>query len=185
VVIVDPKARLTLTGWPVVVGGAAFGRAYPRQARLIWRPSPGLPTKAPRGRPSQRTEFDAVCAAIFRTGETALYVDEVMILADANDQPPAFNAILTMGRELGIPTWCATQRPTRIPPTVISEAEHVIVFALHRAKDRETVADNIGADVGIPRHRHGYLYWSPSLTGPVECAPLERGQARSGVNPRS
>lgn len=177
VVIVDPKARLVLAGWPIVVGARAFEAAYPKHPRLVWRPAPTLPIKAPRGRPSQRTEFNDVCARIFKTGNTALYVDEVMLLADANDQPIAFNAILTMGRELRIPTWCATQRPSRIPPTVISEAEHVIVFALHRSKDRETVADNIGADVGIPKHRHGYLYWSPALTAPIECAPLDRVHA--------
>lgn len=167
VVLVDPKAVLALPGWPIVTG-AAFARAFPREPRVIWRPTPGLAL------PAQFAEFDSVCRRIFELGQTTLYVDEVSLVASHTRQPPWFNAIHQQGRQRGIGAWVATQRPRRIPPTVIAESEHAIIFRLNLRADRDLVAENIGAEVGVPSLPFGYLYWHAGLTAPVECAPLDR-----------
>jgi phage tail protein X len=174
-VLVDPKGRAVMDGWPVHYGVAAFRGAWPATPRVIVRPGAGE---------NRRDWLDAVCWHIYRHGETALGVDEVIGVVDANRAAAGFDAVLTQGRELGITALVCTQRPSRIPPTIVSEADHLFVFTLNLADDRRRVSETIGPYASPADRSFRYVYWSGSVDRPIECAPLtvrpvNRGEAGS------
>lgn len=163
-VLVDPKGRATLADWPIVYGSAAFQKAWPVTPRIIVRPGAGE---------DRRRWLDAIAWHVFRTGETAFNLDDTMGVVSANQSAPGLEAILGQGRELGITGIVCTQRPTRIPPAIMSEADHIFVFTLNKRDDRETVSETIG-DYSGPAVWHGFVYWTGDLTAAVDCRPLDR-----------
>jgi hypothetical protein len=174
-VLLDPKGRASMDGWPVVYGVAAFVRAWPSTSpRIVVRVGPGE---------DRREWLDKCCWHIYRHGETGVGVDEVVGIVDANRRSPGFDAVQTQGRELGITCLTCTQRPRGVPPTILSEADHVMVFALNRADDRAAVAETTGP---YPEPRSGtfcYAYWSPALDRPIECAPIHRTGSGAPATP--
>lgn len=161
----DPKGRATLGDWPIVYGSAAFTKAWPATTpRIIVRPGPG----------EDRHRWLDDCAwHVFRTGETAFALDDTMGVVSANRSSPGLDACHGQGREIGITSYTCTQRPSKIPPAIMSECDHVFVFTLNRRDDRETVADIIG-DYSGPAVWHGFVYWHGTLTNAVDCRPLSR-----------
>lgn len=162
-VLVDPKGRAALDGWPVVYGIPAFLRAWPATPRVIVRPGAGE---------DRRAWLDRIAWHVYRHGETAFGADEVIGVVDANRRAPGFDALLTQGRELGITALICTQRPRGVPPTILSEADHLFVFALNREDDRRAVAETIGPYASPVAGTFRYVYWSPAVDRPIECAPL-------------
>lgn len=161
-VLVDPKGRATLDDWPIVYGAEAFVRAWPATPRIIARVGPGE---------DRRKWIDRVMWHVWATGETAVALDETIGVVDANRGSSGVDAVWSQGRELGITAYVCTQRPSKIPPVIISEAEHVFVFRLNRRDDRELVADTIGPYNASPGP-FAFTYWSERLTGAVDCPPL-------------
>ena len=94
-------------------------------------------------------------------------------VVSANQGAPGLEACLGQGREIGITGIVCTQRPTRVPPAIMSEADHVFVFTLNRRDDRDTVSETIG-DYSGPAVWHGFVYWHGDLTQAVDCRPLDR-----------
>lgn len=115
------------------------------------------------------------CRRAYQVGSCALAVDELAGIASASDPPVWLDVIQSRGRDPGpqgpITAYIASQRPRRIPLTVISEAEHVFCFDLNVPADRAYMADIFGA-WWKPASKHGYLYWRPDLGAPIECAPI-------------
>lgn len=162
--LLDPKGRATLDDWPIVYGSAEFLKAWPASPRIILRPGPGE---------DRRKWLDASCWHVFRHGETALNLDDTMGVVSANQSAPGLDACLGQGREIGITGIVCTQRPSKIPPAIISEADHFFVFVLNRRDDREAAAETIG-DYGQPSVKYAFVYWNETLTGAVDCRPLDR-----------
>jgi hypothetical protein len=165
-VLVDPKGRAAMPGWPVVYGSAAFVKAWPATPRIVVRPGPGE---------DRRKWFDAVCWHVYRVGETAIGVDEVAGVASATKPSTGLDVVLMQGRELGITAYVCTQRPRRIPPAILSEVDHVLVFTLQRRDDVEAVAEVIGDYPSPPFGSFRFVYWSGDLTAPIESQPLQVG----------
>lgn len=163
----DPKRRLYLAGWEPLEGMTAAVR--------------GWPTGWPRviGRPAMledpREWLMACCRRAYQVGSCAVAVDELAGLAGANDPPSWLDMLLQRGRDPGpqgpITTIVASQRPRKIPVTVISEAEHVFCFDLSVPADRAYMGDIFGA-WWSPGQRHGALYWRPDMARPVELEPI-------------
>lgn len=162
-VLIDPKGRAVMDGWGTSYGVADFVRRFPAEPRLVLRPGPGE---------DRRTWLDRVCWHVYRHGETALGVDEVIGVVDANKRAAGFDACMTQGRELGVTGLVCTQRPRGVPPTIISEADHLFVFALNREDDRRAVAETTGPYPNPPAGTFRFVYWAPALDRPIECAPL-------------
>lgn len=162
----DPKRRLYLPGWQALEGIAAIGAGWPSGwPRVIGRPAL---------MEDDRTWLDACCRRAYQVAACAVLVDELAGLATASDPPEWLNRLLTRGRDTErgpITTFVCTQRPRRIPLTVISEAEHVFVFELNLRSDRAYVAEVIG-DIWKPQFEHSALYWRPELDRPVELLPI-------------
>lgn len=163
-VLVDPKGRAVMDGWPILAGSGAFTRAWPATPRAVVRLGPGE---------DRRGWLDAIAWHVYRHGESAFALDETRGLVDSNRRSLGLDAILTQGRELGITALVCTQRPVRIPPELISEADRFAVFSLQRADDVAAIAEVIG---DYPQPRFGtfrYAYWDAALDRPIECAALE------------
>lgn len=161
-VLVDPKGRAALDDWPIVYGSAAFSATWPATPRVIVRPGPGE---------DRRDWLNKIMWLIWSTGETGVCLDETIGVVDANRGSSGLDAVWSQGRELGITALVCTQRPSKIPPVIISEAEHVFVFRLNRADDRDAVSDTIGPYQTQPAE-HSFSYWSERLTAAVDCPPL-------------
>jgi hypothetical protein len=161
-VLVDPKGRASVDDWPIVYGSSAFLRAWPATPRIVVRTGPGE---------DRRKWIDAIMWHVWATGETAVALDETIGVVDANRGSSGVDAVWSQGRELGITAYVCTQRPSKVPPVIVSEAEHVFVFRLNRRDDRDLVADTIGPYNAAPAP-FAFTYWSERLTGAVDCPPL-------------
>lgn len=167
VILADPKGRAHLGDAPVVYGVPAL-RAYLRQLgpassfRVIARPAPA----------EDRADWlNGVCRLAYELGELAIGIDEVVGIASSSRPVRWLDAVLTQGRELGVSAVVCTQRPKRIPPTLLSEADHVLVYRLARQDDRDAVEEVTGP-FAPATERHGFVYWTGELEAAVTCRPL-------------
>jgi len=81
---------------------------------------------------------------VYLRKNTRLFVDEAYAITGGTNPSFHFQACLTRGRERGISTIIATQRPSRIPLITLSEAEHFYIFRLQLLKDRQRVEELTG-----------------------------------------
>lgn len=100
-------------------------------------------------RPDYREAVDSVAQDsffewVYLRQHTRLFVDEAYAITGGTNPSFHFQACLTRGRERGISTIIATQRPHRIPLVTLSEAEHYYIFRLQLLKDRQRVEEITG-----------------------------------------
>lgn len=88
-----------------------------------------------------RVAHERVLWWIYLRGNTMLYIDEVYTYATGSDLPDALFAIITRGRSRNVGGIFATQRPSRIPLVVLSEARCAFIFRLMLAKDRKRIEE--------------------------------------------
>lgn len=119
----------------------------------------------------EREWADRLCRHAYYVERCAVALDELPAGTDANRPLQWLGVLLRRGREAGITTYVATQRPMDIPLTILSEAEHVFVFDLNLEGDRRRIREVIG-DYPEPAHRHGFAYWRPDLAAAVACDPI-------------
>lgn len=74
-------------------------------------------------------------------GNTLVYVDEASRVIRGSNPPPGYAACIQLGRERGVGTWHATQRPARVPIVLLSESEHIFSFRLRHPEDAARIAD--------------------------------------------
>lgn len=136
VVVCDPKRRIDWKGYRLVTSLKEITSLDPvKERRIIYRPSFDVLKYWGRG----DDEVERFFEFIYRRGNTTLYVDEAYLVTRGEDMPDYYHACLTQGRELGIETWTATQRPMNIPQVIMSEAEHAYIFRLKMPQDRRKV----------------------------------------------
>lgn len=166
VVVLDPKRRFTSSGYETLTTLSAVTKS--KNERLIYRPQHDVL----RDWQDSDGDIERFFEWIFKRGNTTLYVDEAYLVTQGDNLPRYYHACLAQGRELGIATWSATQRPMRVPQVILSEAEHVYTFRLQLPQDRGKVE----AVTGLDRHLIGALskyefYYSPadeSKVGPLK-----------------
>lgn len=112
---------------------------YAEEKRIIYRP----PLYEERNPQAQDAFFEWV---YFRKN-TRLYIDEAYAILGGTN--PSFHllACLSRGREKGVSTLIATQRPRRIPFAFMSEAEHYYIFKLQMPEDMQRVYEITGLKV--------------------------------------
>lgn len=167
VIVLDPKRRADYGGWAIVEGAHAGGREWPRHhERIIARP---LPME------DERAWADHLCRAAYYVGSCAVGLDETAGIATETSPLPHLELLLKRGRDPGpqgpITTYVATQRPRRVPVSLLSEADVALIFDLNMPADRDFIREVIGA-YERPRIRHGFWYWTPDLDAAIECEPL-------------
>lgn len=109
------------------------------EPRLIYRP----PYTEERDPDAQERFFEWV----YWRYRTRLYVDEAYAILGGTNPSFHLQACITRGRERGISTLIATQRPKRIPLIFLSESEHVYIFRLQLMGDRQTVRELTGLSI--------------------------------------
>lgn len=161
IVILDLKGTIDWDGYKLVTDFTRLTKE--RFPRLIFRPSARL----------LRDEklIDDFFWWIYHRKNTTLYVDEVYSVVSGNWLPDGYHALLTRGRERNITLISSTQRPTRIPTEILSEAERLYVFRLRMFRDREKIIniDSEFSDDGIAKLHNRFFYYShydDGVTGP-------------------
>lgn len=162
--MLDAKRRLVIRGFETLEGYRSIIHGWPSGfARVIARPTLLEPEPA---------WCDALMHRVYQVQACAVAVDELAGLASEDQSGGWLNVVQQRGRELGITSIFGTQRPRRIPVTVLSEADHVLAFGLTYPADRRFMAEMLGA-YWTPADEHGFLYWRPGMTEPAESEPLE------------
>lgn len=94
---------------------------------------------------------EAICKWIYDRKDCTFYVDELSsILSPAGTPPPHFQFILTRGRAMNIRCISCTQRPSRIPLSILTESEHVAMFRLGLREDRKRISEVVESDAVLP-----------------------------------
>lgn len=174
-VVMDPKRRVELPGVAPVFGADGFRNTWPQRARRVIA-RPGNDELAD---PKALWDWaDSVFGRVLTYGRTAVLVDEAMDFATATKIVRNYRVALRQGRELLVPVYTCSQRPTGLHNDVFSESEHLIVFDLSLDTDRRKVAESAGdelltrADEHFPQG-HGFAYYGPDTAGRVVwCPPL-------------
>jgi hypothetical protein len=165
-VVYDPKHSRTLGEWRnQTIVYSSFND--PRDARF------GLPIQlvecdAPRilYRPSleeaeDRGQQEAFFRWVYWREHCRVYVDECSALLGDSAPNQYLKGCLTRGRELGISTLCATQRPVSIPLITMSEASRFYIFRLNLEEDRRRIAKitGISDEEQLTLRRYEFFYF--------------------------
>lgn len=177
VVVLDPKRTFTLPesffpGYPAVTldgeTGAVSGDpendqvADAREYVAGWQGPGPLVYRPSVDETADPDELDWFYFWVLDRGNTLLYIDETAMAAKKTVAPRGLMACIQLGRERGVATWCATQRPVNIPIICISESEHMFVFRLRHPDDRARMADYSDPRVAKPfpaRFANGFWYY--------------------------
>jgi hypothetical protein len=156
--------------------------------RLVYRPSFGESIDA--------AAQDDFFGWIYWRRYTRLYIDEATALQGGVNPSWNLQACLARGREHGVSTVIATQRPKRVPLILFSESEHFFIFRLNLIEDRLRVYELTGIDPveQTSLENHEFFYYS-ALTGqrsnrlklnPASVSPTTRGlHLVGGTNARA
>lgn len=106
--------------------------------------------------PHENDEIEELLWNVWKRGKTGLFFDEAYMIGRYSK---ALRAILTQGRAKKIPVITLSQQPVWISPFVLSEADFISAFYLHKPADVKTVRDFIPGAVAnmLPRF-HSYYY---------------------------
>lgn len=167
VVVLDTKGRINWTGYRLVKSFKSLTKLDPKKdRRLIYRPD----FNAVKNWNDGDDEIERFFEWVFRRGNTTLYIDEAYMVTRGEQMPQYYHGCLTQGRELGIETWTATQRPISIPQVLQSEPEHVYVFKLRLEQDRKKIESTCGvsesAIAALKKRDFLYSVQSGGVTGP-------------------
>jgi hypothetical protein len=107
----------------------------------------------------------------YSIGNVLVYIDEMYGVVEPYKRPSAaLMALYTRGRELGIGTWAATQRPSAVPIVMFSEAEWLYQFRLLNPDDLKRVASWMGSELSlrIPfSDPFGFWTYNPAWPAPI------------------
>lgn len=146
-VVIDPKHRWEFPGYRLV-------ESYdpdPRLIRQVFRPKDD---EQEDWRDAERFLED-----VWNAGErTVVYIDELTRLSTPRRTIPILADFVRLGRQAGMGTWYASQRPKDVPSLFLSEAEHWFVFDLRYIADREKCVGFLGENVS-QRVTEPYAFW--------------------------
>lgn len=166
-VVIDAKHEETLGRSLTVYTPGDFARTFPQRARrVVFRPDP-------EGKGGD--DVDEVMRRVLHYGRTAIVVHDGALYASSGTIVPAYRRAQLIGRTIQVPVWTGLQRPVDVHNVLLSEANHVFLFALALESDRAKVAGIVGAGAMIPPDRpFAFGYYGPATAGAlVRCDPLE------------
>jgi hypothetical protein len=117
-----------------------YDAADREERRIVYTPHPYLAENA--------ANQEELFYWIYENLNRRFYIDEATSIKFGGVKiPEGLTALINRGRERGVSTMVATQRPSRIPMNVLSESEHYYVFRLLLPQDRQRVEDITGITV--------------------------------------
>lgn len=141
-VVWNPKGSDAVYSWQHkhVVSLQQMYDAEDKNDRLIYTPSPFLA--------EDEENQKALFYWIYERKNTRFYIDEATSIVYNNIRPPRHvTAVLNRGRERGISSLTATQRPSSVPMNILSESEHYYVFKLLLHQDKQRVEQITGITI--------------------------------------
>lgn len=97
---------------------------------------------------------------IYERRFTRLYIDEATAIAyNGIRAPRAVLAIINRGRERGVSTLTATQRPSGVPMNILSESEHYYVFKTLLPQDKMRIEQVTGIRVEDQNDLEDYEFY--------------------------
>jgi hypothetical protein len=150
-IVIDPKANMDET-WDLEEADVRQQRALldGKAARLHFIPPIDM----------EDNYYRNIFSLAMDAGNVILYIDEMYAVFPPGAKPAdPLVMTWTRGREFGVGTWGATQRPTWIPLFSMSESQHFFCFRLMLEDDRDRMASLMGRDVQQPvPDEHGFWY---------------------------
>jgi len=116
--------------------------------------------------PYDKTEeaFDNFCKTCFGLIHYTLIIEEVERYATSYKIPGALKKIIDVGRHYGIGLIVTCRRVARLNPDVPFNANHIIIFHLHRPQDAQYLAEWVGDIVlSADLSDYKYLHYSDHL----------------------
>lgn len=134
--------------------------------------------------------FNEMCRRVRKTASAKVYIDEVLdILGTSFNAEYHVRSLFSKGREAitkdvynpvtkkidrsvitsgNIGVVACTQRPSRIPKLMMTEADNIFVFRLQDPDDRDNIAGYLGMK-SLPQvaDEHGFYYYNRSMSEPV------------------
>jgi energy-coupling factor transporter ATP-binding protein EcfA2 len=97
---------------------------------------------------------------IYERKYTRLYIDEATAIVYSANKPPRYlTAVLNRGRERGISSLTATQRPSGVPMNILSESEHYYVFKTLLPQDKQRIQFITGISVEDQESLDDYQFY--------------------------
>lgn len=140
VIVYDLKGEIKWNGYKVIENFSELEMLDPEKEetpkKIIYKPS-------------LRDAFDEEAVDnffkwVYLRRNTTLYIDELMSCCFDGKITFWLQAILTRGRELGISCIGSTQRPKRIPLSLLSESESWVSFRIQLYDDAKRVEQSFG-----------------------------------------
>lgn len=159
-VVYDAKNSESIEKW-ATTGKQKIFESFDRlqqaeERRLIYRPN----LFEAADRIAQERFFEWV----YERQHTRLLVDEAYAVLGGTNPSFYFQACLSRGRERGISTIIAAQRPHRIPLLTLTEAEHLYIFSLRGGSDKarmcELTDDELSLDDFADLGEHEFFYFN-------------------------
>lgn len=119
-------------------------------------------------------------------GGLVVEIDEVYeLVRQGKAAIKALEKGLTEGRSYGLGLILCSQRPTRLPLFIISEAQVYVIFKLRLKRDRMRMAEcmQIDHDFPVPPGKHGFYWFQEEWDAPLlvsEGINLEEGVKAHG-----
>lgn len=131
----NPKGSDAVNGWKhkhVTSLSGLYDAADDEERRIVYTPSPFLA--------EDENDQKELFYWIYENRNRRFYIDEATSIAYKGYSIPRFLlALLNRGRERGISTLTATQRPSGVPMNILSESEHYYIFKTLLPQDRQRV----------------------------------------------
>lgn len=155
-VVYDPKASSAIEKWTKTYKQYTklSDLQYADEAKLIYTPN----VYEEQDAQTQDDFFNWVYWRYY----TRLYIDEAYALIGGTRPSRNLLACLSRGRERGISTITAVQRPRNFPIVLMSEAEHSYIFALRTPEDQSRVAEYtmLSVDAQMDLDEHEFYYFN-------------------------
>lgn len=116
---------------------------------------------------------------VFAEGNTLLIFDEIYGILDASHQPVEITQVWTQGRKHNVPAWAASQRPSRVPEVIMSQADNWGIFQLLNDQDKKKIAEWTNSpeieDTRLPKRK--WFYFNADLDHVRLMNPIKAGVA--------
>lgn len=163
VIIVDPKCDAAWRDIPSMQH-TMFGMNIKRGARQAFRFGDVSDDSRDDGLGKQ-TAFIRLLRAVWEHRDILLINDETGALyPDEHSMTPLMGRLIREGRQRDIGIWWLTQRPSKIPMSIVTESEWAAVFTLRYRADRKKMAETFGDECEqLPPQEEGrshFFYWA-------------------------
>lgn len=147
--IIDPKRKFDYPGVEIFTNADQILRKKPK--RFIYRPHPDDLTNY--------EAYNKVYRYVYDCGNFFLYTDEIIAVLRGQTPPHYFSVCYQMGASEGIIMLSVTQRPSRIPAVMISEAAKIYCFTLNYPADVKKMKDIIPDYRNKQRDKHTFTFY--------------------------